>query len=267
VRRATFKTIATGLVFVFVGACTEVHVRMPHRTQTATGDFDPPQAKASLSLAELVARQKQQRDTSAGSNSLATASQCESTGGLGEEVRPYNQETASWCWATSAQIVLEFHKHVSEQCRWVDRALSRDDCCGPRDFLAVLNRWFTDTPSACDQGGWPHWVFASSGFDYERIRAPGSADSNEWGAYFDALKTQLCQNGPLISVIRWSEGGGHTQVVRAINTLLQVVEVNDHLEADFNTQPFDVFIGDSADDLYGPFGYSQDVFYVDIRPL
>lgn len=265
-RRATFKTIATGLSLLFVWACAEVHVRVPHGTQPGTGGPASPEAKAPISLTELVARQKQ-RETSTSSLSRAPASLCESTGGLGEEVRSYNQETGSWCWATSAQIVLEFHKEVSEQCLWVNQALSRGDCCGTRDFLAILNRWVTDTPSNCDGGGWPHWVFTPAGFDYERILAPGRAGSEEWTAYFAALKTQLCQNGPFISVIRWSEGGGHSQVVRAINDVLQVVEVNDHRDADFNTRSFDVFIGDDADDPNGTFGYAQDVFYVEIQRL
>ncbi len=266
--------VAVGLSLLLVWACTEVHVRLSNRIPTGTDEPAHLQAKEPISLAELIERQKereqqrdkdQQRDKSVRDQTSLPSSLCDSPGKLKDEVQPYNQEAASWCWATSAQTVLAFHKEIKGQCDWVNGALSRGDCCGRRDFLDSLNRWFTDTPSVCDEGGWPHWVFSTSGFEYERVRAPGTANANEWTAYFDALKTQLCQNGPFISVIRWAEGGGHSQVVRAINDVLQIVEVNDHRDADFNTQPFDVFIGDDVNDPYGEFGHAQDVFYVEIR--
>lgn len=266
--------VAVGFSLSLVWACTEVHVRLANRIPTETDESTQLQAKKPISLAELIERQKereQQRDKdqssdkSARDQSSLPSSLCDSTGMLKGEVRPYNQETSNWCWATSAQTVLEFHQEIRGQCDWVNRALSRGDCCGNRAFDTFLNRWFITTPSDCDQGGWPDWVFTRSGFDYELLMAPGNPDLNEWTSYFDALKRQLCQNGPFISVIQWTEGGGHTQVVRGIRTDLQIVEVNNHRDADFNTLPFDVFIGDAVDDQYGEHGYAQELFYIEIR--
>lgn len=254
--------VAVGMTLLLAGACTEVHVRWSHHNPSRLGDPPYLSAKEPISLAELV---KRQQAMALSAQKDPPTSLCNAQGMLNEEVRPYNQEAANWCWATSTQTVLEFHKEIKGQCEWVNGALSRSDCCGKRDFIDTLNRWFTDTPSACDEGGWPHWIFNSSGFDYEWVRAPASPTMSEWTPYFNALKTQLCRSGPFISVIRWSEGGRHTQVVRAINDTLQVVEVNDHRDADFNTQPFDVFIGDDVNDPYGEFGHAQEMFYVEIR--
>lgn len=269
-----FGAMAIGLSVLLLWACTEVHVRLSPRAPIGTGEPAHLPPKEPITLAELIARQKErgqqrdrdrQSDTSGQVQTPTSRSLCDSPGKLRDEVRPYNQEAAGWCWATSAQVVLEFHKVTNGQCDWVNGSLSRADCCGVREFLAPLNRWFTDTPSACDQGGWPHWVFASSEFDYERLMAPRISDPTEWAAYFDALKTQLCQNGPFISVIRWAEGGKHSQVVRAIDDVLRVVEVNDHRDADFNTQPFEEFIGSNGSDPYGEFGHAQEMFYVELQ--
>ncbi|ULA60045.1 MAG: putative PeptidaseC392 domain-containing protein [Nitrospira sp.] len=267
-KRQHLQTVAGGLSLLFVWACTEVHVRLSHRAPTTTTDESISlQAKEPISIAQLIAQQqqRQQRDKSAQDQSSLPTSLCDAQGTLTGAVRPYNQETSNWCWATSAQTVLEFHQEVRGQCDWVNRALSREDCCGNRTFDTFLNRWFINTPSACDQGGWPHWVFTASGFDYELLMAPGTPDPNEWTTYFEAFQRQLCQNGPFVSVIQWADGGGHTQVVRGIHTDLQVVEVNNHRDADFNTLPFDVFIGDAVGDHYGEYGYAQESFYVEIR--
>lgn len=258
-------TIVVGFSLVVVWACTEVHVRLSSHIPTETDELAHVQAKEPISLSELIDRQKVRSNRPAHAQSSSPASLCDSSGKMKDEVSPHNQEASNWCWATSAQTVLEFHQEIRGQCDWVNGALSRSDCCGYRYFDTFLNRWLTTTPSDCDQGGWPHWVFNASGFDYERLMAPGTPNPNEWIAYFDVLKTQLCQNGPFISVIQWTEGGGHTQVVRGIHADLQVVEVNNHRDADFNTQPFDVFIGDAVDDQYGEHGYAQELFYVEIR--
>ncbi len=95
-----------------------------------------PQAKEPISLAELTQRQAEREGKI---KTGLVPSLCDSQGKLKDEVRPYNQETTNWCWATSAQTVLEFHKEIKGQCDWVNGALSRRDCCGPRDFDSFLN--------------------------------------------------------------------------------------------------------------------------------
>ena len=258
---------ATALSLLILWACTtEIHIRLSSRIPTSAGQPAGPQeqAKEPISLAELTERQTQ-REGKIQTGLVTTL--CDSQERLKDEVRPHNQETTNWCWATSAQTVLEYHKEIKGQCDWVNGALSRSDCCGRRDFDTFLNRWFTTTSSDCDQSGMPHYVFDTSGFDYERLMAPGSSNPNDWTAYFKVLKKQICLNGPFISVTLFPDGGGHTQVVSNIDINNQVVEVNDHRDADFNTQPFDVFIGDALDDHSGEYGYAQEFFYVEISRL
>jgi hypothetical protein len=201
---------------------------------------------------------------------------CDAQGKLRDAVNPYNQETTNWCWASSAQTVLGFHKEIRDQCSFVNDALSRSDCCGPRVFDSFLNGWFITTPSECDQGGWPHWVFEKLGYNYDRVRAPGTSNPADWTSYVEALNTsyieilkrELCQNGPFISVLQ-IEGGvsGHTEVVRGIYEDAKFIEVNDHRNADFNTLSFDEFVGDDLDNPNGEYGYAQEFFYVEIsRP-
>jgi hypothetical protein len=266
--------LAVVVLSLLLWACTtQIHIRLSSRALNRISQNVNPPAKKPISLAELIDRQTKGPATGqTGRPDVMQTPQltslCDPQGRLRDMGNPYNQETTRWCWATSAQTVLEFHKEIRDQCSWVNSALLRQDCCGVREFDPFLNIWFITTPLDCDQAGWPHWVFDKSGFDYEILPAPGTSNLADWTAYVEPLKRQICRNGPFISALQL-EGGvaEHTQVVVGIYDDPQVIEVNNHRTADFNTQPLDVFIGDALNDPNGEYGYAQDFFYVEIRRL
>src|SRR5262245_39076825 len=42
----------------------------------------------------------------------------------------HGQNTPSWCWAASAQMVVEFHDALIDQCELVHYVSPWKDCCG-----------------------------------------------------------------------------------------------------------------------------------------
>ncbi|MBL8054574.1 MAG: C39 family peptidase [Nitrospira sp.] len=169
------------------------------------------------------------------------------------------QETEAWCWAASTRLAMAFHnkeqsKETDPQCNIVTKtlALSQDKvkCC-------------TGTiPGQCVQGGWPHWVFRSYHFDYKTVG--GTLD--DW----DAVVGEICSTGPFISVIDWTGGGSHTLVVTGYSEdekeSTKVVTVYDPFTDDFQDLSLEEFMGDSAYESDGFYGFSHNRHYVQIAP-
>jgi hypothetical protein len=138
--------------------------------------------------------------------------------------------------------------------------LSGANCCERKDSPDSIG-----APWPCIRGGWPHWVFDNYQFDYEWV--DGLFD--DWVA----LKGEICNDYPFISVIEWRGGGKHTLVVNGYREspadadLERVVEIYDPNEDDPLDLTFDEFVRGSAKKQGWSYEFSHDRTYVQIVPM
>jgi hypothetical protein len=108
------------------------------------------------------------------------------------------QRTGSWCWAASAETVMSFHTQspYPNQCDIATEVARQRrsvvDCCANPDH------------SDCDRAGLPSWAFKEYGFNWKVVQGPLKPEK---------LAGQICDNGPLIFILRYAGGGGHSFVV------------------------------------------------------
>ncbi len=108
------------------------------------------------------------------------------------------QEHSQWCWAGSAQAVLDYYLTFVAQCDMADWAWGRDDCCGNTDFW-----WDHD----CNQ---PNSMYSSSG-SLQAIMAHWGVNSNSHGSHrtWAQVIAQINSLRPFVMRFGWSGGGGH----------------------------------------------------------
>ena len=131
------------------------------------------------------------------------------TSHLAVTLRP--QQTNMWCWAASAQMVMEFLGVNVQQCTEANNEFGRSDCCN------------SPTPSSCVNGGWPE--FDKYGFNFVR--------TSNLALTWDQLRRELsdaagCGRRPFAFSWHWPGGGGHMMVAIGYQTVSSVnyVEVN-----------------------------------------
>jgi len=105
------------------------------------------------------------------------------------------QETHVWCWAASAQMVMDYQGHNVFQCEQANRQFDRNDCCGP------------SRPQECVNVGWPQ--FGEFGFTFLRT----SFQPLSW----EALKREIsrgtsCGNSPFCFTWVYAGGSAHMMV-------------------------------------------------------
>jgi hypothetical protein len=129
------------------------------------------------------------------------------------------QSTGSWCWAASAETVMSYHTQSTypNQCDIAteiarQRRGSAADCCADKDH------------PDCDRTGLPSWAFQEYGFNWKTVKGPLKREK---------LAGQICDNGPLIFILRYVGGGGHTFVV-------------EDYEYDEDTDDFSVWVYDHS---------------------
>lgn len=122
------------------------------------------------------------------------------------------QQTSMWCWAASAQMVMDFLGVSVQQCTEANNEFGRADCCN------------SPTPSGCVNGGWPE--FDKYGFTFKRT----SNAALSW----DQLRMEVadssgCGRRPFAFSWHWPGGGGHMMVVIGYQTVggVNYVEIND----------------------------------------
>jgi len=135
---------------------------------------------------------------------LTTGANCPAKG-MGAEALA--QDTDVWCWAASAQTVMRFHgRNTLKQCEVVNNILGNGVtssggmttpfCCGDGVFF----------PAQCWINGWPEWALESQNFNYSLVSGALKPDK---------LATELCNNGPIIFILKYRNSrGGHTLVVK-----------------------------------------------------
>jgi hypothetical protein len=153
-------------------------------------------------------------------------------------VNLYPQQTNSWCWAASGEMVMSYLGGMTSQCEQANQRFGRTDCCN------------TPTPTACIQGGWPE--FAKYGFTY-----------NTGGALsWDAVKGQIdVRRTPFAFSWGWDGGGGHMMVLTGYKVIngQNWVSIND---------PWSPHTGSQRDILYSDYvdgaGYSHWTDYYNV---
>lgn len=120
------------------------------------------------------------------------------------------QETRMWCWAASAQMVMDYLGHNVSQCVQANNRFGRTDCCN------------TPVPSACVNGGWPE--FNKYGFDFKTTSwAPLS-----WQKLKEQISTAAnCKKRPFCFTWKWNGSGGHVLVAVGYITVggIDLVEI------------------------------------------
>ena len=119
----------------------------------------------------------------------------------------YGQQTPMWCWAASAQMVLQYIGITVEQCAEANHLFGLNTCCA------------TPVPTECVRGGSPQLNYWGATFD---ATTKGTALS------FAQLQAQIDENMPVIFVWKWIPKGGHVMVAAGYYELeeTQLVFVN-----------------------------------------
>ena len=109
---------------------------------------------------------------------------------LSVQLRP--QETRMWCWAASAEMIMEFLGSPGiSQCSQAQQYLNVTACC------------VSPTPEACINGGWPQ-------FEYYGFNASNTEDE---ALSWEQLTREIDANRPVAFGWHWNSGGGHMVVV------------------------------------------------------
>lgn len=117
------------------------------------------------------------------------------------------QEMDNWCWAASAQMVMEYLGKPVSQCIQANDRLGRKDCCNNPQPDA----------DACDQTGWPE--FGRYGFHFQQTMDNVQLS---WLQVKNELAPRdgnnLCNFTPFAFAWRWLGGGGHMMVAHGYYT-------------------------------------------------
>lgn len=217
------RTLLTGfLILIFLSslACTSVKVVVDdHSDENMVAssslpvDVEPPGRLGSLKPCEL---NRTCRDAFDRPITRAEPLQCLSRSASRQEAKATPQHTDAWCWAASAQMVMEAHRFPVKQCQIVNDSFFANEsdsqngkpCCGDG-----TNSQFP--PVKCWKGGWPHRAFKQNNFNVAYIERALSPSE---------IAHQLCANGPIVYAIKYEGGGGHTLVVKSMDSLPDVDE-------------------------------------------
>lgn len=123
------------------------------------------------------------------------------------------QKTEQWCWAASAEMILNYHGYPNEhtQCVQANYKFENNNCCN------------NPTPTDCIHPGWPE--FEKFGYDYY---------TTEWGnaLSWEDLKKEIDSNRPFVFAWGWKNSPssmGHmmTLVGYSENENIRMVYIND----------------------------------------
>ena len=108
------------------------------------------------------------------------------------------QETSSWCWAASGEMIMEYMGANIEQCDAANKRFGRNDCCN------------SPVPWACVNGGWPE--FDKYGFT--------SSHTNNKALSWKQIKSQIyCKKKPFAFTWKYEDGSGHMMVAAGYQTI------------------------------------------------
>lgn len=235
----TARVITTVILVValsgILSACIRVHIALAPNGTAVPRDTQPEHVPDEKSLNRSATIQ-------------GTTPQCD----LKSQVPNAQQQTGSWCWAASSQLVVEYlTKKPASQCGLVTQTFEKalrdftdkpigpfPDCCG----------YLTRDPSAsnlgeiCERGGWPENILNN----VREITFQKQTNNLPMGQGLDwaGLTKQICDDHPFIFVVRWRGGGRHSAVgggYRKTTRFGNFVEVYDHSPDGFYVMPYAEF--------------------------
>jgi hypothetical protein len=170
---------------------------------------------------------------------------------LKSQVPRANQETGSWCWAASTQLIVEYLTKIpTRQCALVgevfhERLKARpetfQDCCDYQNLAASLSAQIPENlANICDQGGWPESALVRQNIQFNK------RDQTQGLLKWTSLTHEICEDRPFIFVVRWNSGGRHSAVGGGYQTTQHFgnfVEVYDHSPDEFYVMPLREFQG------------------------
>lgn len=197
---------------------------------------------------------------------LQTDHPCPARGnnGINLKAKATPQHTDVWCWAASAEMVMQAHGTDVNQCSIVNRVHNGDVglsvgvapfCCGENGFY----------PVACWINGWPDQAFERYEYNWDFTDGPLTEEQ---------VKGQLCNTGPFIYVLLYYEGkGGHSIVVKDFQVIdgELVLLVHDHLWIE-ETNPrkptpvYPISYSEFRDGVWEVARYNHAFDYVQISP-
>jgi len=249
-------------IMVFFG-CTSVKISVAptekNSGENLSSDTPPKSPIVSASLPKL-----QVSMTSQGGNREAIPPSCPARALVTQKAKATSQLTDVWCWATSAQMVMNAHGTKVEQCSIVNLLENRVGqlspsggpfCCGDNNGIF---------PGVCHKNGWPHKVFDRYGYDWRYTNGPLSEED---------VKGQLCETGPFIYVLLYEGGGGHSIVVKDYKVVDEelFLFVHDHRSIE-NTNPrepipiYEIPYEDYAEGIWKEVKHTHSFDYVQIKP-
>ena len=140
----------------------------------------------------------------------------------------------SWCWAATAQNVMDFHGTKIEQCELVANVYSqlypdKKTCCGE----TVTECW--------GRGGFPEWVF--DGFRFSSLPPKTYNKNLTW----ENATEEICQNRPFISSLDMFGGDKHSVVITGYS-VRRGVRIYDPILDDFAWETYADFFEDQSPD-------------------
>ena len=139
----------------------------------------------------------------------------------------------SWCWAATAQNIMDFHGTKIKQCELVATvyfsSVNNTLCCGE----TVTKCWVL--------GGFPEWVFDR--FPYSYLPTKARNNNLTW----ETATEELCQNRPFIASIDFVDGDNHSVVVAGYSVTKGVRLYDPLLDGFVWEKRADFFEGQSLD--------------------
>jgi len=115
----------------------------------------------------------------------------------------YGQQTHTWCWAATGQMIMEYHGTSVSQCAQANDQLNRTDCC---DLATCpVANLFHD----CIATGWPR--FALYGFTFKHT--PGRTPLS-WHDITEQIEAE--NRLPFAFQWHYDGGGSHWMVAKGI---------------------------------------------------
>lgn len=202
------------------------------------------------------------------------------------------QNTSLWCWAASAQVVIEYLRLAAgsppgiEQCNLVN-AVFEDDlreregqaspgslslhCCKTSEVSPSNTDPDGDnkviSTAFCFKTGWPNWVLDTPVYTHRYSTIYYNPDSTEpQGLGWEDLVAQICDNRPFIFAIRWGGGGGHTAVVGGYRQSADSNRWVEVFDPGYSNSSYDFYVMRYESYLGVPGDFTRDRDYINILP-
>jgi len=165
----------------------------------------------------------------------------------------WTQEEYPWCWATTAAVVMDYHKkmHKPKPCDVVSAIITEDDpsrdgvnCC-----LAEQKNSFE---SGCARTGTVAQSLQHYKFHFKYLKNPNLADA----LLFNRVSEELCSNGPFIARLKSSSGIRHAYVVHGYTidpSAGPQIHIRDPQNDFSDVIPYDVFVKPPSGSHMGEF--------------